>query len=307
MRIRLKPWLFIVLLALGAGGVIFEIDCYRHRFVRSNGDMMALLPPGDSTVFFANIAALREAGVLGLFAGSKTVEEPDYEEFVRQTHFDYRNDIEVIAGAAVGKAILLVVRGRFDWRRLRLYALAHGGTCKGSLCNLPTSKPGNWTSFLQIQSDVMGFAVSQDNSAALALSPRRDRISQKMPSPPVWVKVSPTLLANSASLPVPLRIFAISLQSADLVLLSLDSGAKSGTAFSLQLDAQCPTAASAQTIKTQLELQTRILQMEIAREHQQASRADFAGLLTAGTFHVSDKHVIGIWPVHKELLNTFKN
>jgi hypothetical protein len=306
LRIQLKPWLFLVLLALCAGAIVFEIDHYRHRFVRSDADMVALLPPGDATIFFANITALRQVGVLDLFAGSKTVEEPEYREFVRQTHFDYRNDIQVIAGATDGKQILLIVRGRFDWSRLRQYALAHGGTCKKSFCNLPTSKPGRWASFLPIQSDVMGLAVSKDSSAALALSPRRDRISQQVSSEPVWVKVSQSLLENPVSLPVPLRIFAISLQSAEGVLLSLESGGKSGAAFNLQLDAQCPTTPTAETIKTQLELQTRMLRMELAREHQQPSPADFAGMLVAGTFYVSDKHVIGTWLIHKELLNTLK-
>jgi hypothetical protein len=305
LDIRLKPWLFFVLLALCAGTIVFEIDHYRHRFVRSNADMVALLPPGDATIFFANITVLRRAGVLGLFAGSKTVEEPEYQEFVRQTHFDYRNDIQVITGAADGIQILLIVRGRFDWSRLRQYALAHGGTCKKEFCNLPTSNPGRWASFLPIQSDVMGLAVSHDSSAALTLSPRRERVTQEVPSDPVWVKVSQNLLENPVNLPAPLRIFAISLQSADRVLLSLDSGVKNGAAFRLQLDAQCPTTATAETIKTQLDLQTQMLRMELAREHQ-PSLADFAGMLVAGTFHVSDKHVIGTWPIHRELLNTLK-
>src|SRR5947209_2087889 len=98
--------------------------------------MVALLPRGDATLFFANVAVLRRAGVLGLFAGSKTVEEPEYKEFVRQTHFDYRNDIQVITGAADGKELLLIIRGRFDWSRLRQYALAHAGACKNNFCNM---------------------------------------------------------------------------------------------------------------------------------------------------------------------------
>jgi hypothetical protein len=306
LRIDLKPWLSVVLLAACSAAIVFEIDYYRHRFVRSDADLVGLLPGGDGTIFFANMTALRQAGVLGLFAGSKTVEEPEYQEFVRQTHFNYKSDVQVIAGAADGEQILLLVRGRFDWTRLRQYASAHGGACKKELCNLPTTNPRRWASFLPIQSDVMGLAVSQDSSAALALSPRRDRVSQQIPPGPVWVKVSQELLKNPVRLPAPLRIFAISLQSADGVLLWLDSGAKSGVAFSLQLDAQCPTMATAEIIKTQLELQTRMLRLELAREHKQPSLADFAGILIAGTFHVSDKHVIGTWPIHRELLNRLR-
>lgn len=268
--------------------------------------MVALLLPGNATIFFANIAVLRHAGVLGLFAGSKTVEEPEYQEFVHQTHFDYRNDIQAITGAVDGKQLLLIIRGRFDWNRLRHYAVTRGGACKNGFCNLPTSRPGRWASFLPIQPDVMGLAVSNDSSAALALSPRRDRISQQLPSDPVWVRVSRNLLENPVSLPVPLRIFAISLQSADRVLLSLDSGGQSGAPFNLQLNAQCPTTATAETIETQLELQTKLLRMELAREHQQPGPADFAGMLVAGAFHVSDKRVVGTWPIHQELLNTLK-
>ncbi|MFL6350584.1 MAG: hypothetical protein ACJ74Z_01860 [Bryobacteraceae bacterium] len=306
MRIKLKPWLFFAVLALCAGAIVFGIDHYRHRFVRSDADMVALLPSGDATIFFANVAALRQAGVLGLFGGSKTVEEPEYQDFVRQTHFDYRSDIEVIAGAMDAKQVLLIVRGRFDWGRLSQYALAHGGTCKNRLCNLPTTKAGSWASFIPIQSDVMGLALCKNSSGALVLSPRRDRMSQQVPSAPVWVKLARNLLDDPVSLPVPLRIFAISLQSAARVLLSLHSGGESGAAFSLQLDAECPSRATADTIKTQLELQTRLFRIELARERRKPTQDDFAGMLTAGIFHVSDKQVVGIWPIQKELLNRLK-
>jgi hypothetical protein len=306
LRILLKPWLFITLLALCVSAIVFEIDYYRHRFVRSNADMVALLPPGDATTFFVNIAALRRAGVLGLFAESKAVVETEYREFVRQTHFDYRRDIQLIAGAADGDEILFIIRGRFDWSKLHRYALAHGGACKNSFCNLPTSKPGRWASFLPIQSDVMGLAVGNDRSAALVLSPHRHRRLQEIPSQPVWVRVSRHLLQNPLSLPVPVRIFFISLQFADRVVLSLNSAAKRGAEFTLELDAECPSRAAAETIKAQLEVQTRILRTELAREHQQPSPADFTGLLVSGTFRVSEKRVIGIWPIHEELLKALQ-
>jgi hypothetical protein len=306
LRILLKPWLFLILLAVCIGAIVFGIYRYRHRLVRSDTDMVALLPSGDATVFFANVAALRQAGVLSLLAGSKTIEEPEYREFVRQTHFDYTRDIQAIAGAADGKQILFIIRGRFDWSRLRQYALTHGGACKNSFCDLPSSNTGRWNSFVPIQSDVMGLAVARDSTATLTLIARRDRVPQQIPPQPVWVRVSRSLLTNPISLPVPVRIFAISLQFANPVLLSLDSGVKSGSAFSLQLDAQCPNSATAEAIKAQLDLETRALRMELAREHQKPSPADFTGLLLGGTFQAANNRVIGTWPIHKELLNTLQ-
>jgi hypothetical protein len=268
--------------------------------------MIALLPSGHSTVLFADIAALRRVGVLGLFAESTVVEETEYREFVQQTHFDYRTDIQAIAGAADGEKILFIIRGRFDWSRLHKYALARGGACRNSLCNLMTSRPGRWASFLPIQSDVMGLAVGSDPSAALALSPHRHRVLQQIPQHPVWVRVSRDLLQRPLSLPVPVRIFFISLQFADRVLLSLDSDPKNATAFTLQLEAQCPSQATAETIESQLDLQTKILRRELARERQQASPADLTGLLVSGTFYVSDERVIGTWPIHQEFLHTLE-
>src|SRR5205085_10659421 len=173
LRILLKPWLLLMLLALCIGAIIFGIYRYRHRFVRSDADMVALLPSGDATVFFANVPALRQAGVLSLLAGSKTIEEPEYREFVRQTHFDYTTDIQAIAGAADGKQILFIIRGRFDWTRLRHYAFTHGGACENSLCNLPSSNTGRWDSFVPIQSDVMALAMARDSTAALTLTAHR--------------------------------------------------------------------------------------------------------------------------------------
>lgn len=268
--------------------------------------MLVLLPHTDATVFFASVTALRRAGVLNLFAGSKATQEPEYQEFLRETHLDYAKDIQAMAGLADEEEILLVIRGRFDWGRLRRYALTHGGRCDGRFCNLPTSQPGRWASFLSIQPDVMGLAVASDNTAATALLPGRNRTPQTIPSQPVWVRVSRRLLQSPSSFPVPVRIFAISLQFADRVVLALDSGAETGAAFTLQLDAACPSAATADTIRSQLELQTRALRRELAREHQKVSPSDVTGLLMAGTFRVADKHVIGTWPIHKEFLKTLE-
>ncbi len=283
--------------------LIFGIYRYRHRFVRSDADMVALLPRTGATVFFADIAAVRRAGVLKLFAGSKATEEPEYREFVRETHFDYARDIQAIAGSFEENQIYFTVRGRFDWGRLREYAMRHGGTCSGDFCNLPTSTPGRQVSFVPIQSDVMALAVGPSPHP---LAYGRHSEAQPIPSDPVWVIVSRSLLAKPLSLPLPARILAISLQSAERVLLALNSDAARDGALILRLDAECRNAATAETIRTQLEMQTRTLGMELAREHQKPSPADLTGLLVAGTFQVEGTRVIGTWPVDKQLLNALE-
>jgi hypothetical protein len=62
----------------------------------------------------------------------------------------------------------------------------------------------------------------------------------------------------------------------------------------------------AETTRGQLELDTKMLKLELAREHQQPNPADLTGLLAAGTFQVIDTEVIGAWPIKKELLNSLQ-
>jgi hypothetical protein len=290
-------WVALLTLAVAVAAVMFAIDYYRHRFVRSNADLVKLLPPGDLTLFFANLAALRQAGLLGLLTGVQPAAEKDYQEFVRQTEFDYTRDMDALAGAADGERLFFVMRGRFHWDKLRQYAMAHGGSCQSDSCKAPTSKPGRWANFLLIQVDTIGLALTSDNSAADLLRPPGRRVQEQPPANPVWVKLSPTLLKNPVSLPLPLRIFAITLQSAESVMLSLGPANNGASAFVVQLDAGFPNEPTADATRNQCELQTKMLKLELAREHQQPNPADLTGLLTAGSFQVVNKHVMAAWPV----------
>jgi hypothetical protein len=115
------------------------------------------------------------------------------------------------------------------------------------------------------------------------------------------------LLKNPVEMPLPLRIFAITLQSAESVVISLGAAEQSGqAAFEIRLDALCPNRVTADTIRNQLELQTKLLRLELTRERQKPSPADLTGLLTSGSFQVVDQRVVGRWPVRNELLRTLQ-
>jgi hypothetical protein len=103
-----------------------------------------------------------------------------------------------------------------------------------------------------------------------------------------------------------LQIFALSLQPAATVLLSAGQAEHSNEAFTVQLEATFPNAPSADTTCKQLQIQTRMLKLELARENRQPDPADLTGLLTAGTFQVGNTHVFGTWPVRKELLKALE-
>lgn len=295
-------------LVAAAALVLFAIHSYRHRFVRNAGDLLGLLPGGDVTTFFADVSALRNAGMLELLSGSKPTADAEYKQFVHETQFDYTKDLDAVAGTAANQQIFFVLRGHFDWSKLRQYAAAHSGSCRSDTCRLPASSPGRWVSFLPIQPDVMAVALSQDETAAEHLRPEHAQSSQLPASTqPLWVKLSHSLLRNPLSLPLAMRIFAVSLESADRVIFSIGRAPENSRAmFDVQLDAQCPNAATAETTRNQLEIQTKMLNLELAREHAQPNAADLSGLLTAGAFQVVEKRVVGTWPVRRELLNALR-
>ena len=309
-RVRFSPpaWLFLVALAAIVAGPLFWLNSYRHRFVRSDADLVRLLPRGDFTVCFGNLALLRRAGMMQALSGAKPARDKDYDAFVKQTGLDYTTDIDALAAAIGRNGIFCTAKGRFDWESIRRYIAARGGTCPGAdFCRVPSSTPGRWASLFLVQPDVIGLAVGTDDSGAKRLAGPGQRTSGMVSSAPVWVDVSPSLLSNPANLPLPLRIFAIDMQSADSVVLSLvPPGANEDAAFEIQLDAVCPNPVTAATIRTQLELQTKMLKLELAREREAPNPADLTGLLTAGSFQVSGRRVIGSWPVRHQLLKALQ-
>jgi len=299
---------FLALFAAAAtiAALLFGVDYYRHRFVRSNADLVKLLPPGDLTIFFVDVAMLRQANLLNLVTGIAPAAEKDYAEFVSQTQFDYTLDMDALAGASDGEQLFFVIRGRLRWDKLRQYAAAHGGACRDDYCKAPASKPGRWANFFPVQPDVIALAISRNSAAADLLRPPGRRVQEQPNGNPVWVRVAQSALKTPSSLPLPLRIFAVILQATDSVVLSLGPPRSGQAVFSVQLDAGFPNEPSADTARTQFEIQTKMLKLELAREHQQPNPADLTGLLTAGSFQVVKRHVIGSWPVRKDLLSALQ-
>jgi hypothetical protein len=293
-------------LAAATSAAVYGIYLYQHRFVRTNADLLQFLPPGDNTTFFVHVDALRRAGVLKLLTGTAVMQESEYQGFLNQTNFDYARDVDAMAGAIDGDQLFFLLRGRFQASKLKQYALSHGGTCTDAECRAETSDRGRWAVFHFIQPDTLVLAVGPNQKAldSLRRSPKK---TAQLPTDPVWVKLSGRLLRNPAELPFAFRVFAVSLQSAAPVTVSLGPASGSSVAaFTLQLDASCPNQAAAETIRKQLEIQTKMLKLELARERKQPNAADLTGMLVAGSFQVVDQHLVGRWPVQRELIESLQ-
>jgi hypothetical protein len=302
LRIWFKPWVFLTLLAVLIVTAAFVAHRLRFRFVRSDADMAALLPEQGLATFFVDVEALRRAQMSGLLVSSKPAEENDYQQFVRGTGFDYARDIDAVVGEGDSTQLFFVLRGRFNWAKLRQYAGEHGGSCQNDICKVPTSTAGRFASFLAIQPNVLALSLSTDPAAVVALSPRRINGTQSIPVAPIWVRVGHSLLTDPKALPLPARIFAMALASSDSVVLSVEPDSSKRNPFELKMKAVCRNGVIADTTRKQLEIQTRMLGIELEREHQRPNPADLSGLLTAGSFQVVESSVIGSWPIRRELL-----
>ncbi len=223
-----------------AAGIYF----YRHRYVRSDEDLLVILPAGDVTTFFANVGALRDSGMLKLLTGTRVAQEREYEKFVREINFDYARDLDRIAGAVDGNQLYFLLRGRFDWEKLRtLIRQATVARAMKHTCRVPTSTPGRWASFHLIQPDVLALAVERRyRSGESAATLPAERRSDAMPTEPVWVRSFRTAASKSRRTASAAANFChFRLQSASPVVLSAGaSNEQSGTAFRIALDAGLP-------------------------------------------------------------------
>ena len=301
LRIDFKPLAVFLSLAAVTGGICLFISQYHDRPIRSRQDLIALLPRQNRAVFFVDFASLRRAGVLKSL--SSAAQEAEYQDFVRETHFDYTQDLEELAGSADQNETLLVVRGRFDWRLLRNYAALHGGKCDGELCRVPTSQPQRWASFWPLQPDAMVLVLGLPIVAAEKLQPHHTDVTA--PDSPVWIEFSPALLPE-ATLPEILRLFTSALQPASSVTFSLLPARAEENAFEIRLNARCASPAAAQALANQLQLNTKLLTLALTRKGQYIDPASLAGVLTSGKFYASGERALGIWPVTQAFLHAIE-
>jgi hypothetical protein len=289
--------LMAALIAIAA--IFFAVRYYRYRFVRQNSDLVRLMPPQDLTLVYTDLDLLRKAQLIGLMAHIKVAPDQEYSDFIRETGFDYTRDLDAIVIGVDASQTFLVGRGKFDWQKLKDFTTSHHGTCTDSGCEVPATTPGRWVNLITVQPDVLAVAISSSPTAADNLRPPGRRVQQEIPNAPVWAKLSNGMLTNPTTLPLPLRIFAIDLQSASSVTVF-------ATADRLQLHATFANPAAADSAKGQLQIQTRLLTSALQQSGEKADSASIAGMLTAGTFRTSGEDLDGTWPLRREFLRALE-
>ena len=269
--------------------------------------LMKRLPTADALVVYFDFAALRRAGVLSLVESQKAGADPEYQDFVRKTGFDYQRDLDtaIAAFAPTGKYLLL--HGRFDWNRLRSYVQSEGGRCDKELCRMAGSTPDRQISFFPLgfswmrplRGNWMALAVSRDESAALRMQNENPSAAFGLPVAPVWLSIPSAVLKSGENLPTGTRPFARSMANADSVILSF---APDANRLDAKLDVRCHSNQDAAELVSQLSRTTELLRAMIVREHHTPNPADLSGVLTSGSFRNEGPRVFGYWPIERAFL-----
>ena len=299
MRIRLQPWQLAVLVVALSGAVIGLVRWRRNAAPYDAARMMAALPSERATLLYADVGALRQAGILDLLAGSKAAEEADYRKFVEQTGFDYRTDLDAVAGAFVNGASYFTIRGRFQWKQLAAYALAQGGECRYTICSLPGSSLERNISFYPLRPNVLALAVASDSISVAAISPNQVLRFSPIPAEPVWISAPSSALTKPGALPAGIQSLLGPVARAERIVLA--AGPR-GTSAQLRLSVLCNSAEDAQAVRRELSAATDVLRSATSEAPRAGGQPDWAGLLRAGAFSQTGLEVTGAWPLERGFL-----
>jgi hypothetical protein len=256
--------------------------------------LLSRFPAEDALVLSADIAALRRAGLL---TESKTTLEPEYKQFRDGTGFDFKRDLDSLVASFSRTGTFFIVRGRFDWKKLRDYAAHQGGSCYENLCRMQGSLPERHISFLPLRGDALALAVSTNDLAVTRLAKTAEPVTTPLPSAPVWISVPGAELRRQDALPPGLHLMLSALTTADRVVITFGPG-KQG--IEATLEATCRTQDDARVLASQLSSMTAMLK-------KNASDNEVAATLAAGSFDQRDRRVTGKWPLRKSLLDVLTN
>ena len=290
-----KAWLLIlavVALCVAAG---WGVMAYRSRNL-APAELIKRLPAQDALLLYIDFGALRRAGLLQLLDGSKMGQEPEYESFVRETDFNYVQDLDSALAAFAPGGKYILAKGRFDWKALSDYAKSQHGECYNSVCAMSGSTPDRKISFLPVQTNLMAMAVSTDAMAAIRLETPEGGPPLPTPDAPVWMFLPQALLKSQDSLPAGTQLFAKTVEDAKSVTLGFSP---EGERLAARLNVLCRNDQDATLAAAELTKITEVLRQMVAHSGKNPAPSDLASILTSGRFENKGPRVFGYWPIER--------
>ena len=295
MSAKAKAWVFVLCVVVGCVAAIWGGVAYRARAI-APAELMKRLPAHDALLLYVDFSALRKAGLLQLLDGSKLGQDPEYTAFVRDTDFNYVQDLDSVLAAFAPSGKYILAKGRFDWKALTEYTKRQHGACYNAVCQMAGSTLDRKISFLPIQRNLMALAVSPEADLALIMENVAEGASTPVPDAPVWLLLPPAILKSQESLPDGTRQFAKTVEDAKSVTLGF---APEGNRLAARLNVLCSSGEEAVLTAGVLTKITQVLREVIAHGGQQPGPGDLASVLMAGSFESKGSRVFGYWPIER--------
>jgi len=299
VEVRIRPFFLALSVSTAAAVVLLAVVFLHGAGSGSPASLIRRLPTGEATVVYFDLAAVRSAGLLSQLEGVEVAPEREYLDFVDGTGFDYEQDLDSVLASFQEFETFMLLKGRFDWGRLRNYVRSHRGSCNNGFCQITGSSEDRQISFFAVTPDVMAIAVGADPWAATLLMEPNESPVGEVPAAPVWIMAPGSVLERAAWLPEGMRSFASQLVVANRVILSLSPA---GSGFESRLRVDCPTVESAADLTTRFR---EITEAVVSLAGGQDPASDSTGLgdvLKNGEFRSEGATVTGIWPVSLSLL-----
>lgn len=269
-----------------------------HSRSYSAARLVQMLPPDRSSYVYIDVGALRSLGILELLAGAKSLEEADYRQFVRDTGFDYREDLDNVAVAFRESEVYYAAQGRFDWAKLEAYAPAHGGQCERFMCTVAGSEPGRNVTYYMPGNGILAVAVSRTSTVGDMVAPGTWRNPPSIGNVGVWASVLPAALADTSAVPVIVRPLLEPVTQATSVVFTLGAGRDKTESFELRMQATMKDEAAAQMLAGRYTEITSAADRLLKSDNGE----DLSTVLRAGKFTAEKTEVTGVWPVPRSLL-----
>jgi len=290
---RLRPWFLAAFLVAFCAGVFLLLEWQRRSRDFSDSALLMHFPDDEGSVMYLNVQALRQSGLLDVIAGQRAEEEPEYQDFVRATAFNYRDDLDAVMAHFGVDAELFILRGRFSWDQISRYMKANAAKCINGVCSLPVSR-GRYVSAMPLSPDVIAVGTGTHRTVVYSALNLRERRNSNLPTDPFWLELSPEFLKNPKRLPEGTRAFLSAVNGARNVFLSVSP--ESGR-LEARLVASFASAAEAAARRSKLEATTALLRKFFERDKQRPSESEIATMLLSGTFEQHEGEVVGRWPM----------
>jgi hypothetical protein len=177
-------WISVaVSIALLGAAAFYGYQKWNTKNSHERNDILGMLPADASAVVFLDLAELRTAPfITQLYAWAPRPQaDPDYEQFLKETGFDYERDLDCVAIALERREqdanFFAIADGKFDRQKISAVALKTGSVARNGaheIFSVPVSGSAKRISLAFLRNNRIALTDGPDFGAALDARKRKE-------------------------------------------------------------------------------------------------------------------------------------